>query len=130
MDDLIRTYMTLSPIVVDADDPLADAAQLMRERRIRHLPVMRGRRLVGVLTQLDLHIAVLEKRVALATAVVSEAMSSKPFVVAPNTPLDQVVRGLVDGRHPCAIVSDGERVHGIFTAVDALRAPKRMGNTH
>lgn len=130
MDDLVRTYMTLSPIVVDADDPLSGAAQLMKSRKIRHLPVMRGQKLVGVLTQLDLHIALLEKRVAIGTSVVADVMSSKPYVVAPSTPLDQVVRGLVDGRHPCAIVSDGERVHGIFTAVDALRAPKLMSNTH
>jgi CBS domain-containing protein len=46
-------YMTGAPEVLGPDSELADAAQLMLELGIRHLPVVRGGRLLGVLSMRD-----------------------------------------------------------------------------
>jgi CBS domain-containing protein len=45
--------MTPAPTVLQPDSELADAAHLMLELGIRHLPVVRGGRLVGVLSMRD-----------------------------------------------------------------------------
>ena len=50
----VSDYMTPAPEVLRPDSDLADAAHLMLELGIRHLPVVRGGRLVGVLSMRDL----------------------------------------------------------------------------
>ncbi len=46
--------MTVSPVVIGVSDTLAQARRVMRERGIRHLPVLDGGRLVGVLSRADI----------------------------------------------------------------------------
>jgi CBS domain-containing protein len=50
----VSDYMTAAPEVLQPDSELADAAHLMLELGIRHLPVVRSGRLVGVLSIRDL----------------------------------------------------------------------------
>jgi CBS domain-containing protein len=45
--------MTAAPEVPGPDSELADAARVMLELGVRHLPIMRGGRLVGVLSMRD-----------------------------------------------------------------------------
>ena len=49
----VSDYMTPAPEVLRPDSDLADAAHLMLELGVRHLPIMRGGRLVGVLSMRD-----------------------------------------------------------------------------
>ena len=49
----VSDYMTPAPKVLQPDNELADAAHLMLELGIRHLPIVRGGRLVGVLSMRD-----------------------------------------------------------------------------
>ena len=50
----VADYMTPAPEVLRPDSELADAAHVMLELGVRHLPIMRGERLVGVLSMRDL----------------------------------------------------------------------------
>jgi CBS domain-containing protein len=50
----VADYMTPAPKVLRPDSELADAAHVMLELGVRHLPIMRGERLVGVLSMRDL----------------------------------------------------------------------------
>jgi CBS domain-containing protein len=50
----VRVCMTPQPVTVAPDDDLADAARVMAELGVRHLPVVEGRRLVGMLSVRDL----------------------------------------------------------------------------
>jgi acetoin utilization protein AcuB len=49
----VSDYMTPAPEVLGPDNELADAAHLMLELGIRHLPVVRGGQLLGVLSMRD-----------------------------------------------------------------------------
>ena len=49
----VSDYMTPAPEVLGPDSELSDAAQVMLELGIRHLPIMAGSRLVGVLSMRD-----------------------------------------------------------------------------
>jgi CBS domain-containing protein len=49
LDDVrVGDVMTREPVTVQADVGVLDAAQLMGERRIRHLPVVQGEHLLGM----------------------------------------------------------------------------------
>ena len=50
----LNEIMTPDPVTLTPDVPLKNAGELMRERRIRHIPVTRDGRLEGLITQRDL----------------------------------------------------------------------------
>ncbi len=118
----IDRYMTASPHSVGVEQPLSHAHKLMREHHIRHLPVLRGGRLVGVLTDRDLHIIETLRDVAPDKVTVEEAMTPAVYTVKPSAPLDEVVREMAQHKYGCAMVSDNGKVVGVFTTVDALHA--------
>ena len=54
---LIREYMTPQPTTVNEDTSIIDAAELMKEKKFRRLPVLRGDELVGIVTDRDIRSA-------------------------------------------------------------------------
>ncbi len=121
----VAEYMTASPLTVGDDQPLTRAHELMREHRIRHLPVLHGGKLVGVVSMGDLHLLETLGKFDLEKATISEAMTADPYVVAPNAPLSEVAATMADHKYSTAIVARGSKVVGIFTTTDALRALTR-----
>ncbi len=118
----VHQYMSVAPVVISSDRTLAEAHRLMRERNIRHLPVVDHGRLVGVVSQRDLYLLGTLKGVDPATEIVAEAMTQEPYAVPPAAPLDEVAAAMADGKFGCAVVVDRGSVIGLFTTVDALRA--------
>ena len=122
LDSLIRDYMTDSPHTIGSEQPLAKAHELMREHNIRHLPVLHGGKLAGMVTVRDLHLVETLQDVDPETVRVEEAMSTEPYVVSPTATLRDVAQEMADRKLGSAIVLDGQKVVGVFTTVDALRA--------
>jgi acetoin utilization protein AcuB len=118
----VQQYMTLAPVVVSSDRTLADAHRLMRERRIRHLPVVDGGRLVGLVSQRDLYMLESLAGVDPGTETVREAMAAEPYAVPPDAPLEAVAAAMAEAKYGSAVVVDRGAVIGVFTTVDALRA--------
>jgi acetoin utilization protein AcuB len=56
----VSDYMTPDPATIEASAPIEEAAALMHEKRISGLPVVEGKRLVGVITETDLFRAFVE----------------------------------------------------------------------
>lgn len=118
----IRRFMTSGPHSITSQHTLAEAHRVMRERGIRHLPVIDGGRLQGVVSQRDLYLLETLRGVELARERVEEAMSDEPYVVPPDAPLDEVAEAMASRRHGSALVVERAEVVGIFTSTDALRA--------
>jgi acetoin utilization protein AcuB len=119
----IQRFMTKAPHTIGHDQPLEKAHQVMNEFGIRHLPVLERRKLVGVLSQRDLHFIESLKDVDPKEVTVSEAMSADVYVVTARTSVKKVATAMADRKLGSAIVVDHlERVIGVFTTVDALRA--------
>ena len=114
--------MTEAPFSVGVDQPLATAHEMMRAHRIRHLPVLRAGKLVGLLSQRDLYLVETLRDVDPARDRVEEAMSQKAYAVGPGTSLDRVSERMAAKKYGCAVVMEGGEVIGIFTTTDALRA--------
>jgi acetoin utilization protein AcuB len=117
----VRRYMTPSPIVIGSGRSVAEAHQAMRERAIRHLPVVDDGRLVGVVSQRDLYLME-TLRGADGWERVGEAMTPDPYAVAPDAALDEVAREMGEHKYGCAVVVERGAVIGLFTTTDALRA--------
>lgn len=114
--------MTTSPVSIQLDAELGVAIELMQKHEIRHLPVLDGERLVGILSDRDL--GIIESLVPdeWLRIVVAEAMTPSPYAVAASTPVSEVARNMADHKYGCVVVTDEqEAVLGLFTTTDALR---------
>lgn len=122
----IREFMTPNPHTIDGERPASAAARLMDDLDIRHLPVMRGPRVMGVVSERDLIMAESLQQQADIIVKVSDLCTLDAFSVAPDTPLDEVLERMVDLRIGSAVVMDGGTVVGVFTTMDACRSYKDL----
>jgi acetoin utilization protein AcuB len=116
-------------VTVDSEQSLLDADCLMRAHRVRHLPVLRDGRLVGVLTEGNLQAAApsaattllaQEAFAHLSTVRVREAMTRDVVAVAPATSLAQAARLMRDWNvEVLPVLKDGELV-GILTDAEMM----------
>jgi acetoin utilization protein AcuB len=114
--------MTTSPLTIGSDQTLAHAHALLREHRIRHLPVLRGGELVGMLTERDLALIETLKDVDPHKILVEDAMSQSVFGVSPDHAIDDVVSEMAAKKLGSAVVMQNGKVVGIFTTVDVCSA--------
>jgi acetoin utilization protein AcuB len=119
--DPIRIHMTHAPHSIGRDQKLAAAHAKMRELGIRHLPVLEGGKLAGVLSQRDLYFVEALDAVDTQLVRVEEAMSQDVYAVGPDTKLGDVVAKMLEHKYGCAVIVENGSVRGIFTTVDALR---------
>ena len=117
----IEQVMNASPHTIGQEQPLSVAHEMMREHAIRHLPVLHGGKLVGILSQRDLHFIETLKDVDPEKVRVSEAMSMETYAVGPRSTVRKVAAEMAEHRYGAAVVVDKERVVGIFTTIDGMR---------
>ena len=125
----VRDLMQPEVATLYADDTLDLADGIMRLGRIRHLPVVSGDRVVGVVSQRDLFRAAVSsllqlggeaERKWLAGIPVKAVMTPNVFTVAPSEPLHVAVRTMIDKRIGCLpVVEDGKLV-GLLSESDCL----------
>lgn len=126
MTDTIENFMTRSVHTIGTKAPLAEAHRMMNDNGIRHLPVLEGGRLVGMLSQRDLHLVETLKDVDPKEVRVEEAMSQDCYTVEPGASLASVAREMAQHKYGSAVILRGAEVLGIFTTTDALRALDRV----
>ena len=114
--------MTTTPHTIGADQSLAKAQHMMAEYRIRHLPVLDGGRLVGILSDRDVKMVESFKDVNPEKVSVSEACTEQPYMVSPKAPLTEVCNEMASHKYGSVLVVDNHKLVGIFTWVDALGA--------
>ncbi len=118
----VADFMTRDPLTIGPTQPLSTAHRIMREQGLRHLPVLDRGKVVGIVSQGDLHLVETLKDADPSTVLVEEAMTAEPYVIPPGTALHAVARTMAEHRYGCAIVAERDKVVGIFTTIDALRA--------
>jgi acetoin utilization protein AcuB len=118
---VIAEFMTRSPHTIGSDQLLEHARKLMNQRRIRHLPVLEGGQLVGLVSQRDVYfVEALDIAGDKSEITVDEAMSRDVFAVGVSTPVAQVVESMVRKKLGCAVITDAGRVVGVFSTIDAM----------
>ena len=118
----VEKYMTPSPHSIGREQTLAEARHRMHEWGVRHLPVLHGGHLVGVLSDRDITLVETVPGVDAKEVKVDEAMTEVPYTVAADSALHEVARYMCDEKIGTAVVMSGEKLEGVFTTTDALRA--------
>lgn len=118
--------MTPSPATIESSRSLAEAHRTMRRHAIRHLPVVAGGNLVGILSLRDLHFLETLRDVDPEKVTVDEAMTRSPYTVEPGAAVEAVAQTLAENKWGSAVVVDEGKIVGMFTTTDALRLLARL----
>lgn len=131
----VSELMTRDVITLEAQESLLLAQDIMELGRVRHLPVVDGRRLVGLVTHRDLLSASLssldaspeEDATKKQHVFVRDVMRRDVISVRPATPALEAARLMVEHKVGCVPVVDGEhRLVGILSEADFLRLAARF----
>jgi acetoin utilization protein AcuB len=121
-DLTVGDYMSQTPHSIGVDQSLLDAGRRMHQLAVRHLPVLDGGKLVGILSERDIALVESLDLVNPADVRVEEAMSAEPYSVSHETPLREVASIMAERKYGTAVVLDGQRLVGLLTTTDTLRA--------
>ena len=117
----VSRYMTREPYTIPSTCTAARAQDVMRSHLIRHLPILDGTELVGIVSADELSALDRVPGVDLNHVEIAKVMR-RPLTVWGSLPLDEVADYMSDHKAECVVVLGGHGVQGIFTATDALRA--------
>ena len=126
----VRALMTRNVTTLDRNDTMDVAADVMAAGGLRHLPIMDGRRVVGVVSERDLLRPGLAaalgygskaRRMLLHAVAVKEVMSEPAVTLAPEASVRDAARLMVERRIGCLPVVDAGVLVGLVTETDLLR---------
>jgi acetoin utilization protein AcuB len=129
-DSMARELVTLSP-----DETAATALALCRERRIRHLPVLREGRLVGIVSDRDLRSSTPafgdpDRAAASQRILVEDVMAGEVVAADLEDPIEQAANTMRERKIGCLPVLEGEELVGIVTATDVMEALVYLVGAH
>ena len=125
----VRDIMQEKVVTIGEADSLSTAEDIMRLGGVRHMPVVHGGKLVGVVSERDLLRISLselnaraseERRAFLHVLEVGRAMSTPPVVVDPSATIEEAARLLAEHKIGCLPVVEGEDLVGLLTGTDVL----------
>lgn len=126
---MIQKYMTTSPLSVEKDTNLLEAARLMQKNHIRHLPVTFMGKVEGVLSETDINLVQGIRGINMEAMKVYECFTPNAYTVSPAAKLDEVLNEMAENKYGCVPVVDNQKLVGIFTWVDGLRATAELLHT-
>ncbi|MBN1581490.1 MAG: CBS domain-containing protein [Anaerolineae bacterium] len=128
---LVYERMTHHPLTVRPDLPIENALKIMRQEKIRRLPVLdKNNKLVGIVTEKDLlyaspssatSLSIHEIHYLLARVTVEQVMSGKLYVATEDMPIEEAARMMVDNGVGALPVMRGEILVGIITETDLFK---------
>jgi CBS domain-containing protein len=132
LDYRVCDAMTVNAVTVKESTTLAEAEALFEEHDFNALPVVDGKRLLGVVTKLDLLKAfrftdesMFPPYEQIMARPVSHVMTRDVVTVNPRTPLTRVLEKMVDLRTKSLPVTAGDELVGVIAREDLLRALRR-----
>lgn len=128
-EHLVRDFMTSPATTLPHTASLLDAALKLRSTGYRHLPIVDGQRLVGIVSDRDIlwfspsllgRISQEEYNSIFENTPLERVMSRDPLTVTPTTPLREAAALLYERKLGCLPVVEDGRLAGIITITDML----------
>ena len=124
----VKDWMITDLITINEKDSILDAIHLMKDNNIRRLPVVKGDKLVGIITEKDIKayspsrassLDIYEMHSVLAKALVKDAMTKNVVTVKPENPIERAALILRDEKiGGLPVVDDKGKLVGLITAID------------
>lgn len=128
---LVGERMTRNPITILETASIDDGLHLMRERKVRRLPVLDASgQMVGIVSDKDLlhaapspatSLSVYELHYLLSKLTIKQVMSRPVITVTPDTPLEEAARIMADNKIGGLPVVEGGKLVGIITETDIFK---------
>ena len=128
----VSRRMMRNPLWVDEEDSMKKAMELLKERGIRHLPVLKdGDKLVGIVSERDIKLAspspatsleIREIYYLLDKVKVKQIMTRRPYTISSSAPIDEAALIMREKKIGCLPVVDEGKLVGILTETDILDA--------
>ena len=126
----VRDIMQEKIVTISAGERLSTVEDIMTLGRVRHMPVVHGGKLVGVVSERDLLRASLssintkraeERRAFLHVVEIARVMSTPPIVIPPDAAIQEAALIMAERKIGCLPVLDGDALVGLLTETDILR---------
>lgn len=119
----VEEFTTPNPLTAAEDAGIDELRRLMQQHGIRHVPIVRGPAVVGLVSDRDLKVVAALEPERQSQLVAADLMAADPVSVQLDDPLHQVALRMSEQKIGSVIVLDQEGAfYGIFTATDALNA--------
>lgn len=126
LNSKVGDFMTVAPFCIEEATPLKTALEAMKNSDIRHLPILKEGSLVGIVSHRDICVRLCDGILDTSKIAVKSIMKTNPFHVSAETSLFDVTSQMIQRKLGSALVTQGEKVVGIFTTIDALRALREI----
>ena len=117
----VGNWMEKKLITIDMETTIQDAVSLMKKHSIRHLPVLEGKRLVGLVTDGDMRqifVASLIEELA-----IDDVMIKDPITVTVDTEIEEAAKIIYYNKiGALPVIDDGNEILGIITVADIMAA--------
>ena len=127
---LVGERMSRPPVTIGPEMSIHDALALFKKERIRRAPVIKGGKLVGIVSEKDLlnaspssatTLSVWEMNYMLSKLTVSSLMTKDVITVTEDTPIEEAARIMADNKIGGLPVVKGPRVVGIITETNLFK---------
>lgn len=118
----LTKYMTTTPFAINAEATVEEAMGVMRDKRVRHLPVMKDGKVFGLISDRDLKSIFAFAGANPRSLRVSDVCTDEPYMTKPEAPINEVASEMAQRKVGSALVVDNGKLVGIFTATDACQA--------
>lgn len=119
----VEEFTTPDPITAQANANIHELSELMKNHNVRHLPILRNSRVVGIVSDRDIRVVSCLTPNQKILVQAHDIMSADPLTVCTRDSLDDVAFKMSLKKVGSVIVNDeSDQFYGIFTATDALNA--------
>lgn len=128
---LVKEWMAKDPVVVDENTSIMKATQLMKEHRIRRVPVLKNGKLVGIVSDRDIKEAAPSKATSLdvhelyyllSEIKIKDIMTPDPLVLVETDSVERAAVIMLENKiSGLPVINDQREVVGIITQTDILK---------
>ncbi|MFL6057279.1 MAG: acetoin utilization AcuB family protein [Rubrobacteraceae bacterium] len=132
---LVKDSMSRQVVALPPQATAGEALALCRERRIRHMPVLKDGRLVGIVSDRDLRSATPAlgdpaRAEALGRILISEVMASEVTTALPDDPIEEAANAMREKKIGCLPVVEDDNLVGIISSSDVMEALVYLMGAH
>lgn len=127
----VKNKMIANPYTISPDQTIPDAHEIMSQNNVKHLPVLKNEKLVGIISKADIEryspskattLSMGEITYLLAKTQISSIMTKNPIVISPSALLEEAATLMRDNEISFLPVVDDDKLVGIITEGDIFDA--------